>query len=181
MRGVVVVLAWGSWRAAMHARCGGGRLGLIGGVLGPFLRTLTRQVAVWARRPHCHLKGPAAQRRASTTTCGAQLRGAGWASYGQPVADLSGAQLRRRGGNCYHRRLWAACRGPMVVIPPVWSRAVAAARSTTRRSSRNSPRLEPCRHAPMRRRPRRSPRSAHCYVSETLPVHAQEGPYRACA
>ena len=33
----------------------------------------------------------------------------------------------------------SACRGPMVVIPPVWSRAVAAARSTTMRSSRNSP------------------------------------------
>ena len=43
------------------------------------------------------------------------------------------------------------------------------------------PRLEPGRHAPMRRRPRRSPRSAHCYVSETLPAHPREGPYRACA
>ena len=90
MRVLVVVLVWGSWRAAMHARCGGGRLGLIGGVLGPFLRTLTRLVAVWARRPHCHLKDPAVNRRASTATYG--------------------AQLRRRGGNCYHRRLWAACR-----------------------------------------------------------------------
>ena len=110
VRVLVLVLVWGSWRAAMCAWCGGGRLGPTGGLRGPFLRTLTRQVAVWARRPHCHLKGPAAQRRASTTTCGAQLRGAGWASYGQPVADLSGAQLCRRGGNCYHRRLWAACR-----------------------------------------------------------------------
>ena len=162
MRGVVVVLAWGSWRAAMCAWCGGGRLGLIGGVLGPFLRTLTRQVAVWARRPHCHLKGPAAQRRASTTTCGAQLRGAGWASYGQPVADLSGAQLRRRGG--------------IATIGGSGRRVVGVSRAY----GRNSPRLELCRrrgsfdheaqqsqfprlepgrhhlsgrHAPMRRRP----------------------------
>ena len=180
-----MVLAWGSWRAAMCAWCGGGRLGLIGGVLGPFLRTLTRQVAVWARRPHCHLKGPAAQRRASTTTCGAQLRGAGWASYGQPVADLSGAQLHRRGGG-------------IATIEGSGRRVVGVSRAY----GSNSPRLEPCRrrgpldneaqqsqfprlepgrHAPLRRRPRRSPRSAHCYVSETLPVHAQEGPYRACA
>ena len=90
VRVLVVVLAWGSWRAAMHARCGGGRLGPTGGLLGPFLRTLTRLVAVWARRPHCHLKGLAVNGRASATTYG--------------------AQLRRRGGNCDHRRLWAACR-----------------------------------------------------------------------
>ena len=90
MRVLVVVLVWGSWRAAMRAWCGGGRLGLTGGLLGPLLRMLARLVAVWARRPHCHLKGLAVNGRASATTYG--------------------AQLRRRGGNCYHRRLWAACR-----------------------------------------------------------------------
>ena len=87
---LVVVLAWGSWRAAMHARCGGGRLGPTGGLRGPFLRTLTRLVAAWAGCLRSHLKGPAVNRRASSATYG--------------------AELRRRGGNCYHRRLWAACR-----------------------------------------------------------------------
>ena len=42
VRGAVVVLAWGSWRAAMHARCGGGRLDLTGGLRGPFLWACAR-------------------------------------------------------------------------------------------------------------------------------------------
>ena len=127
-RGAVGVLVWGSWRAAMCAWCGGGRLCLTGGLLGPFLRTLTRLVAVWARRPHCHLKGPAVNRRASTATYGAQLRrGGGIATIGGSGRRVVGVS-RAYGSNS-----------------PVWIRAAAAARSTTRRGSRNSPRLEPCR------------------------------------
>ena len=37
VRVLVVVLAWGSWRAAMCVWCGGGRLGLTGDNLGLFL------------------------------------------------------------------------------------------------------------------------------------------------
>ena len=170
VRGVVVVLAWGSWRAAMRAWCGGGRLGLTGGLLGPFLRTLTRLVAVWARRPHCHLKGPAVNRRASSATYGAELRRRGGITTiggsGRRVVGVS----RAYGSNS--PRLEPCCR-----------------RGSFDNEAQQSqfPRLEPGRHhlsgrhAPMHRRPRRSPRSAHCYVSETLPVHTQEWPYRACA
>lgn len=163
-RGAVGVLVWGSWRAAMCAWCGGGRLCLTGGLLGPFLRTLTRLVAVWARRPHCHLKGPAVNRRASTATYGAQLRrGGGIATIGGSGRRVVGVS-RAYGSNSPRLE---PCRR----------------RGSFDNEAQQSqfPRLEPCRHAPMRRRSRRSPRSAHCYVSETLPVHAQEGPYRACA
>ena len=46
-----------------------------GGSVGPVMRTLTPQVAVWAPCPRCHLKGPATYRRVGATTCGAQLPG----------------------------------------------------------------------------------------------------------
>ena len=154
----------------MHARCGGGRLGLTGGLLGPFLRTLTRLVAVWARRPHCHLKGPAVNRRASSAT------------YGPSCADVGG--IATIGGS--GRRV--------VGVSRAYGRNSPRLEPGRRRGSFDHeaqqsqfPRLEPGRHrlsgrhAQLRRRPRRSPRSAHCYVSETLPVHTQEWPYRACA
>ena len=47
---------------------GGGRIGRTGGYLGPFMRRLTPQVVVQAGRPHCHLSGPAAQERVTTTS-----------------------------------------------------------------------------------------------------------------
>ena len=47
---------------------GGGRIGRTGGCLGPFMRRLTPQVVVQAGRPHCHLSGPAAQERVTTTS-----------------------------------------------------------------------------------------------------------------
>ena len=47
---------------------GDGRIGRTGGYLGPFMRRLTPQVVVQAGRPHCHLSGPAAQERVTTTS-----------------------------------------------------------------------------------------------------------------
>ena len=128
------------------------------------LCTLSRLVAVWARRPHCHLKGPAVNRRASSAT------------YGPSCADVGG--IATIGGS--GRRV--------VGVSRAYGRNSPRLEPCRRRGSFDNeaqqsqfPRLEPCRHAQLRRRPRRSPRSAHCYVSETLPVHPREGPCRACA
>ena len=47
---------------------GGDRIGRTGGYPGPFMRRLTPQVVAQAGRPHCHLSGPAAQERVTTTS-----------------------------------------------------------------------------------------------------------------
>ena len=45
-----------------------GRIDRTRGCLGPFMRRLTPQVVAQAGRPHCHLSGPAAQERVTTTS-----------------------------------------------------------------------------------------------------------------
>ena len=68
---------------------GGGRIGRTGGYLGPFMRRLTPQVVVQAGRPHCHLSGPAAQERVTTTSKGAH----------RPTRAQSGARAQNHGVN----------------------------------------------------------------------------------
>ena len=184
VRVAVVVLAWGSWRAAMRARCGGGRLGLTGG----------------GRDPSCVRKPDWWQcgRAAHTATSRAQLRSVGLAR--PPVGPSCTGRAGQATGNPSQTSVGPSCAdvGGIATIGGSGRRVAGVSRAY----GSNSPRLEPCRrrgsfdneaqqsqfprlepgrHAPMRRRPRRSPRSAHCYVSETLPVHSQEWPYRACA
>ena len=55
------VQGWPHWPQGRH-------IGRTGGCLGPFMRRLTPQVVVQAGRPHCHLSGPAAQERVTTTS-----------------------------------------------------------------------------------------------------------------
>ena len=47
---------------------GGDRIGRTSGYPGPFMRRLTPQVVAQAGCPHCHLSGPAAQERVTTTS-----------------------------------------------------------------------------------------------------------------
>ena len=68
---------------------GGGRIGRTGGCLGPFMRRLTPQVVAQAGRPHCHLSGPAAQERVTTTSKGAH----------RPTRAQSGARAQNHGVN----------------------------------------------------------------------------------
>ena len=68
---------------------GGGIIGRTGGYLGPFMRRLTPQVVVQAGRPHCHLSGPAAQERVTTTSKGAH----------RPTRAQSGARAQNHGVN----------------------------------------------------------------------------------
>ena len=68
---------------------GGGRIGRTGGYLGPFMRRLTPQVVAQAGRPHCHLSGPAAQERVTTTSKGAH----------RPTRAQSGARAQNHGVN----------------------------------------------------------------------------------
>ena len=68
---------------------GGGRIGRTGGYLGPFMRRLTPQVVVQAGRPHCHLSGPAAQERVTTTSKRAH----------RPTRAQSGARAQNHGVN----------------------------------------------------------------------------------
>ena len=50
-----------------------GRMGLIGGALGPLIRTWAPWVAIWAACPYRHLSGLAAHERVHTAAHGAQL------------------------------------------------------------------------------------------------------------
>ena len=68
---------------------GGDRIGRTGGCLGPFMRRLTPQVVVQAGRPHCHLSGPAAQERITTTSKRAH----------RPTRAQSGARAQNHGVN----------------------------------------------------------------------------------
>jgi len=68
---------------------GGDRIGRTGGYLGPFMRRLTPQVVVQAGRPHCHLSGPAAQERVTTTSKSAH----------RPTRAQSGARAQNHGVN----------------------------------------------------------------------------------
>jgi len=68
---------------------GGDRIGRTGGYLGPFMRRLTPQVVVQAGRPHCHLSGPAAQERVTTTSKRAH----------RPTRAQSGARAQNHGVN----------------------------------------------------------------------------------
>ena len=68
---------------------GGGRIGRTGGYLGPFMRRLTPQVVAQAGRPHCHLSGPAAQERVTTTSKRAH----------RPTRAQSGARAQNHGVN----------------------------------------------------------------------------------
>ena len=61
----------------------------IGGYLGPFMRRLTPQVVAQAGRPHCHLSGPAAQERVTTTSKGAH------ANIPRPARRITGLMYRR--------------------------------------------------------------------------------------
>ena len=68
---------------------GGGRIGRTSGYPGPFMRRLTPQVVVQAGRPHCHLSGPAAQERVTTTSKRAH----------RPTRAQSGARAQNHGVN----------------------------------------------------------------------------------
>ena len=67
----------------------GGTIGRTGGCLGPFMRRLTPQVVAQAGRPHCHLSGPAAQERVTTTSKRAH----------RPTRAQSGARAQNHGVN----------------------------------------------------------------------------------
>ena len=66
-----------------------GRIGRTGGYLGPFMRRLTPQVVAQAGRPHCHLSGPAAQERVTTTSKRAH------ANIPRPARRITGLMYRR--------------------------------------------------------------------------------------
>ena len=66
-----------------------GRIDRTRGYLGPFMRRLTPQVVVQAGRPHCHLSGPAAQERVTTTSKRAH----------RPTRAQSGARAQNHGVN----------------------------------------------------------------------------------
>ena len=68
---------------------GGGTIGRTGGYPGPFMRRLTPQVVAQAGRPHCHLSGPAAQERVTTTSKRAH----------RPTRAQSGARAQNHGVN----------------------------------------------------------------------------------
>ena len=68
---------------------GGGRSNRTDGYPGPFMRRLTPQVVAQAGRPHCHLSGPAAQERVTTTSKGAH----------RPTRAQSGARAQNHGVN----------------------------------------------------------------------------------
>ena len=78
----------------------GGTIGRTGGCLGPFMRRLTPQVVAQAGRPHCHLSGPAAQERVTTTSQGAQ------ANIPSPARRITGLMYRRcpheDASRCHH-------------------------------------------------------------------------------
>ena len=76
------VQGWPHWLQGWH-------IGRTGGCLGPFMRRLTPQVVVQAGRPHCHLSGPAAQERVTTTSKGAH----------RPTRAQSGARAQNHGVN----------------------------------------------------------------------------------
>ena len=57
--------------------------------MGPFMRRLTPQVVAQAGRPHCHLSGPAAQERVTTTSKRAH----------RPTRAQSGARAQNHGVN----------------------------------------------------------------------------------
>ena len=79
---------------------GGDRIGRTGGYLGPFMRRLTPQVVVQAGRPHCHLSGPAAQERVTTTSKGTH------ANIPRPADRITGLMYRRcpheDASRCHH-------------------------------------------------------------------------------
>ena len=76
------VQGWPHWLQGWH-------IGPTGGCLGPFMRRLTPQVVAQAGRPHCHLSGPAAQERVTTTSKRAH----------RPTRAQSGARAQNHGVN----------------------------------------------------------------------------------
>ena len=78
-----------AWRGYHYQSRGPRAQSRIGGYLGPFMRRLTPQVVVQAGRPHCHLSGPAAQERVTTTSKRAH----------RPTRAQSGARAQNHGVN----------------------------------------------------------------------------------
>ena len=78
-----------AWRGYHYQSRGPRAQSRIGGYLGPFMRRLTPQVAAQAGRPHCHLSGPAAQERVTTTSKRAH----------RPTRAQSGARAQNHGVN----------------------------------------------------------------------------------
>ena len=89
-----------AWRGYHYQSRGPRAQSRIGGYLGPFMRRLTPQVVVQAGRPHCHLSGPAAQERVTTTSKGAQ------ANIPRPARRITGLIYRRcpheDASRCHH-------------------------------------------------------------------------------
>ena len=78
-----------AWRGYHYQSRGPRAQSRIGGCLGPFMRRLTPQVVAQAGRPHCHLSGPAAQERVTTTSKRAH----------RPTRAQSGARAQNHGVN----------------------------------------------------------------------------------
>ena len=78
-----------AWRGYHYQSRGPRAQSRIGGYLGPFMRRLTPQVVAQAGRPHCHLSGPAAQERVTTTSKRAH----------RPTRAQSGARAQNHGVN----------------------------------------------------------------------------------
>ena len=78
-----------AWRGYHYQSRGPRAQSRIGGYLGPSLRRLTPQVVAQAGRPHCHLSGPAAQERVTTTSKRAH----------RPTRAQSGARAQNHGVN----------------------------------------------------------------------------------
>ena len=76
------------WRHHPHPRGVAGSAGQVN-TWAPSLRRLTPQVVAQAGRPHCHLSGPAAQERVTTTSKGAH----------RPTRAQSGARAQNHGVN----------------------------------------------------------------------------------
>ena len=81
----------------------GGTIGRTGGCLGPFMRRLTPQVVAQAGRPHCHLSGPAAQERVTTTSKRAHRP---TRAQSGPARRITGLMYRRcpheEASRCHH-------------------------------------------------------------------------------
>ena len=89
-----------AWRGYHYQSRGPRAQSRIRGYLGPFMRRLTPQVVAQAGRPHCHLSGPAAQERVTTTSKGAQ------ANIPRPARRITGLMYRRcpheDASRCHH-------------------------------------------------------------------------------
>ena len=82
-----------------------GRIGRTSGYPDPFMRRLTPQVVAQAGRPHCHLSGPAAQERVTTTSVTTTSKGT-QANIPRPARRITELMYRRcpheDASRCYH-------------------------------------------------------------------------------